>query len=180
MTPAAQQPEPEVQRLAIIIEGKNELFGLTGHYQEVCSLCSKYHTKIISSNRTRTRTRPHTPAPATTNGVLSGFIPSTNCGSCDEWDAAVDELTRVVYFKTKRMDIRSLVAEAAFSVRQDQNWMQRHDTAIARTATLAENKRVLDAAIRDIKIYNATENGFKFTANEVINILESLRQEAQQ
>ena len=63
MTPAAQQPEPEVQRLAIIIEGKNELFGLTGHYQEVCSLCSKYHTKIISSNRTRTRTRPHTPAP---------------------------------------------------------------------------------------------------------------------
>lgn len=81
------------------------------------------------------RSRPHTPAPGTMTNP-EGIHGGQNCDQCDEWDAAVDELTRLVYFKTKRMDVRSLVAEAAFSVRQDHNWMQRHDAETARAATL--------------------------------------------
>lgn len=45
MTEKQQQP---IRRVTITIEGENKLFGISGHLQEVYSLCSKYHTRIIN------------------------------------------------------------------------------------------------------------------------------------
>lgn len=125
------------------------------------------------------RSRP-SPAPTTTKGgniILPAGERSTscrNCGCCDEWDAAVDEITRLVYFKTKRMDIRSLVAEAAFSVRQDQNWMQRHDAAIARQARSEYQQRIEQAikiandAVSIVEVLCLSNVSREFTLKEVI------------
>lgn len=38
----------ETKQIVIILEGKHELFGLSGHLQEIYSLCGKYHTRVVS------------------------------------------------------------------------------------------------------------------------------------
>jgi len=53
-----------------------------------------------------------------------------NCGNCDEWDAAVDEVERAVKFLSVDREILSVVKQACFAVRQKQNWLKQHDTII--------------------------------------------------
>jgi hypothetical protein len=121
-----------------------------------------------------TRTRPHTPAPEVIAYPLT--------------DVDIEELSDYANAEDAEACIRSLCerikkrpTDTAFGYvnicNQDKCIKQRDQ--IARTATLAENKRVLDKAIEQMKIrvYGAKDGKIERGLNTAIGVCESLRQQ---
>jgi len=125
---------------------------------ESCKKCPHEGGGVNSGIKAHLRTRPHTPAPDMKEIIEAkrGCLTCLN-PDCPIWQAA------------------------------DQNcWkpQQEHDTAIARTATLAENKRVLDA-IEKFKTeawarHDPCDGGFTKFYQSLRVTEESLRRTAQE
>jgi hypothetical protein len=99
------------------------------------------------------RTRPHTPAPEPTmvfphciHGVFDESELRTHClkdsGTCLDWRKCEGRIPRQIPTQKEYID-------AFCKFQQDKR--DKHDASIARTATLAENKRVLEDTIVGLK-----------------------------
>lgn len=122
------------------------------------------------------RSSPATSA-NTTMTNRSSVVAGQNCDGCDEWDAAADEMLRLLkyYFedtKKGRADIQTF-EKIAKSVKQNQNWLKQHDATI--------RNQTLDAIVEFTKGNSETieaEDGTLEDAvflGELLAKLESLR-----
>jgi hypothetical protein len=120
---------------------------------EICRVISLRNPQLAKAAESVVKSRPHTPAPEPTmvfphciHGVFDESELRTHClkdsGTCLDWRKCEGRIPRQIPTQKEYID-------AFCKFQQDKR--DKHDASIARTATLAENKRVLEDTIVGLK-----------------------------